>query len=62
MKRGLNKLITEGLGYCCEWFFFQHFQNSDLIAARLGCSVRAVQVHKAAEKRCEECPNCMRKR
>lgn len=41
-------LITEGLGYCCEKFFWQLYfdVDSDLIAARLGVTPEAVQRHR----------------
>lgn len=59
-------LITQGLGYCCPWFFFQHFRQTGLIAARLGVTERAVRYAKArvddGEGRCEGCPDCMHKR
>lgn len=58
-------LITEGLGYCCEWFFFSRYSNTDMIATRLGVTPRAVRYHKTAleegELHCEQCSNCMKR-
>ena len=60
-----HKLITEGLGYCCEWFFFSRYGRTDLIALRLGVSKRLVQYARArarnGECSCEHAPNCMKK-
>ena len=41
-------LITTGLGYCCEWFFWYYFQETDaeLIAARLGVTPNTVRRHR----------------
>lgn len=46
----INHLITEGLGYCCEGLFWQLYAStpSDLIAARLGVTPRAVNTHRRA--------------
>lgn len=60
-----SELITDSLGYCCEWFFFDHYQDNELIAARLGVSERTIRRHReAAEKDvgyCNNCPKCARK-
>ena len=57
-------LITKGLGYCCEWFFFSHYSDVEMIAARLGVNERTVRKHKKAFKdgllNCADCPNCMK--
>ena len=60
-KNSVEYLIRDGLGYCCEWFFFQRFYDTNLIAARLGCSRRAAQEHKAAalEGSCLGVTNCL---
>ena len=58
----LSHLITDGLGYCCEAYFFSHFSNTALIAARLGVTTRAVRYHKAAGKTCLNAVNCMKER
>lgn len=44
----VTDLITTGLGYCCEAFFWERFKEipSDLIAARLGIAVRTVNRHR----------------
>jgi len=57
-------MITEDLGYCCEWRFFSLYKNTAMIAARLGIDERTVRKHKAAfaEGRlvCENAANCMK--
>lgn len=64
MRSLIRTLITEGMGYCCPWAFFQFFRRSGEIAARLGVTVRTVQLakKKVREKEwiCERCPKCMR--
>lgn len=61
----VKHLVTsaEGLGYCCEWFFFTHFRQTALVAARLGVSDRAVRLAKArvddGESTCEKSERCM---
>lgn len=40
-------MIVEDLGYCCPWFFFAHYKQTALIAARLGVTPRAVRYAKA---------------
>jgi len=56
-------LITDGLGYCCEYIFFHYYKDTSMIAARLGVTTRAIRKHKAAfaagELRCENCKNCL---
>ena len=60
-----HHLITQGLGYCCEWFFFSRYGRTGLIAARLGVSKRLVQYARSRMKNgecsCEHSPNCMKK-
>jgi len=62
----IRLLVTQDLGYCCPWFFFTHFRQTGLIAARLGVSERAVRYAKEAvddgRTTCEGCPNCLDKR
>ena len=57
-----KQLITEGLGYCCEYAFFRLYKRTSLIATRLGISRQAVQYHrrkfKAGELHCEDCAKC----
>ncbi len=59
-------LVTEGLGYCCTWFFFKHFRQTSLIAARLGVSDRAVRLAKervdSGEDVCKRCERCLHAR
>jgi len=51
-----EKLIEDGLGYCCTWAFFSLFHNKHDISNRLGiCEARA-KLWKAKHKRGElEC-------
>jgi len=62
----INSMITEDLGYCCEYFFFSLYRQTSLIAARLGVSPRTIRYHKAASKRgqvvCEKKDCCMKKK
>jgi len=62
----VRNLIVYGLGYCCEWFFFQHVKQTGMIALRLGVSKRQVQKAKArvrdGESTCTGCPTCMKNR
>jgi len=54
----IASLITTGLGYCCEAYFWERFKNvsTELIAARLGVTERAVRTHRAAYRQGEfEC-------
>ena len=55
-------MITEDLGYCCEWKFFSLYHDTSLIAARLGVDERTVRKHKArfAAGTCPKAPNCMK--
>jgi len=59
-------LVTEGLGYCCTWFFFKHFRQTPLVAARLGVTDRAVRMAKArvdsGEDACKHCDKCLHAR
>lgn len=42
-------LITEGLGYCCEWFFWALYaeHTAEQIALRLGVSADTVRRHRS---------------
>ena len=44
----VEDLLTTGLGYCCEWFFWGQYENTsaDLIAARLGITVNTIRRHR----------------
>lgn len=61
-------LIVEGLGYCCEKFFWQLYfdVDSDLIAARLGVDYEAIRRHKkrfhAGGYACQKKDCCIPKR
>lgn len=59
-------LVTQELGYCCEWFFFTRFRSTALIASRLGVTERAVRYAKArvdsGESTCLGCEGCLHKR
>lgn len=64
-RQTVKRLITEGLGYCCEWAFFKLFHHyTGLIASRLGVDERTVRYHKAAFKagqmRCQGCRKCLK--
>jgi len=58
----ITSMITRDLGYCCEWYFFSRYHDTELIAARLGVTARAVRKHKAAELKCQDCINCLKRR
>lgn len=59
----IRSMIVEDLGYCCPWFFFAHYRQTSLIAARLGVTPRAVRYAKAAARSqprdCEHQKVCM---
>jgi len=63
----LADLITTGLGYCCEAWFWAYFKNvsTGLVAARLGVSERAVRKRRAMFKQgelvCQEKTKCLKK-
>ena len=58
-------LITVGLGYCCEAFFWERFKTipADVIAARLGVSTNTIRRHRLwhSEGRftCTRAHNCI---
>lgn len=64
----LADLITTGLGYCCEAWFWAYFKDvsTGLVAARLGVSERAVRKRRALFKQgelvCQEKTGCFKKR
>ena len=61
----VRSLIVEDLGYCCPYFFFRHYKQTALIAARLGVTERAVRYAKAEAKSqcvCEGKGNCLGKK
>lgn len=61
----VQSLITEGLGYCCEWFFWTQFEGiaADTIAARLGVTPDTIRRHKLwyreGKFKCSCIPRCM---
>tara|TARA_R110000868_G_scaffold51826_3_gene163970 strand:- start:123 stop:356 length:234 start_codon:yes stop_codon:yes gene_type:complete len=65
-RNSVPYLITEGLGYCCESFFFDAFApiQSVVIATRLGVSPRTIGEHRAkwreGKLKCTECANCLK--
>ena len=63
-RQTLERLICEGLGYCCEYAFFKLHKQTGLIAARLGLGERTVRYHKMAFKdgclKCEGKENCLK--
>lgn len=58
---------TEGLGYCCEWFFWKKFGSvkQELLAARFGVDVRSIRrridLMKNEEIACTCSGHCMKK-
>lgn len=56
----------DGLGYCCEFFFFSKFKRTALIAERLGVTPRAVRYHKMAfvdgVSQCQNLEKCLREK
>ena len=66
--RELSYLVTSGLGYCCEYFFFDCFKKvgTTLIATRLGCSPSTVSHHRKAfrlgQLECAKCEGCLKER
>jgi len=58
--------LIQSLGYCCPHAFFQLFHDRQLIAARLGLSVRTVAEWKARAKagecQCNEVDGCLKDR
>ena len=65
---GPEYLITKGLGYCCEAFFWRQYAHvsTELIAARLGCAVRTVRRHRQwyneGKLVCKQQGNCLDRR
>lgn len=59
-----ERLIKQGLGYCCLWAFFKLFRQTPMIALRLGVTPRTVRLYKArfrgGEYKCEGCAKCMK--
>jgi len=52
---------TAGLGYCCEALFFSLYRDVALIAARLGCSERAIRAHRASPQACDHNEHCTKR-
>jgi len=64
-----KKLICDqGLGYCCEWFFWTRFNRvlTGVIALRLGVTDRTIRRHRVTHERgdyeCKYRENCMKHR
>lgn len=62
-----EKLVCDGLGYCCRWAFFKYgSKRTGMIAARLGISDRAVRYQKSAfrsgDLKCECKSNCLKEK
>ena len=61
----VEHLIVVGLGYCCEWFFWERYweTNPNLVAARLGVEVDTIRRHRAKfadeQYACQNCPSCL---
>lgn len=66
MRPTVYLAITDGLGYCCPWFFFAHYKRTSTIAMRLGFSQRQVQALKAecanGQRSCEGKGTCLHKK
>jgi len=64
----VQSLITNGLGYCCEYFFWKCFDKvpSELVTLRLGAAKRTIQLHRAAARKgkfsCAQCANCLERK
>ena len=60
----IKSMILEDLGYCCLQRFFTLYPSTDLIAARLGVSTRAVKYVKVQVREgsghCNHCPGCFK--
>lgn len=60
----IKELITQDLGYCCLYGFFNTFRQTARIADRLGVTTRAIKIHKARVRDgcavCEEKENCLK--
>lgn len=65
-KITIAHLVTDGLGYCCEYGFFRRYKRTGLIAERLGVSERAVRYRKelfrSGEVACQHCEKCIDKK
>lgn len=59
-KPTVKSMIEGDLGYCCLYFFFTRFRQTDSIAFRLGVTPRAVQYARRlvtdGTERCQKCP------
>lgn len=58
-------MVTQDLGYCCEFAFFALFKKTLQVAERLGVSRQAVQKKRRAFReglmKCENCEKCLKK-
>lgn len=58
-----EKLVCDGLGYCCPYALFRVTKRTGAIATRLGCTERTVRIWKAKFKSgelvCEKQPSCL---
>lgn len=58
-----DRLVCEGLGYCCAYAFLRVNKQTGAIATRLGVSDRTVRLWKAKYRakavKCEHYENCM---
>ncbi len=55
----LQQTITAGLGYCCNWYFFQLFKDNEVVAERLGFAAESVRKCRKRSAACAERDNCM---
>lgn len=66
MRTTLQSAICSDLGYCCQWFFFTHYRNTQVISDRLGLATRTIREGKAAVDSgtsvCANAANCLHRR
>lgn len=61
-----HSLVTSGLGYCCEYFFFEAFKEVEtgLITTRLGCHPATTSKHRRlwreGKLECAKCAECLK--
>ena len=57
--RPFTHLITQSLGYCCPWFFFQLYRNNVRIEERLGMHRETVRRNRREARECAGCSGCL---
>ena len=58
--RPFTHLVTQSLGYCCPWFFFQLYKNNIRIEERLGMHHETVRRNRREARECAACAGCQR--